>query len=346
MQNMNRKNIRIYAPLIIFFLLLFIYLMDIRNLHTAARSILVCLTYAVLAAETARLITAIARKKAPGIPNTAKRFGLIALYGLLAAFPVSYVEHVFTFYLGGYKSLNPWDTTFIAGLQIMCTLLVVCAYEGLYYMENWKLLFAESEKMKESNLFSQYNFLKNQIKPHFLFNSLNTLSSIIVTDPLKAERFVEEMSSVYRYLLKKNEKDLTTLQEELNFLDSYILLLKTRFEEALQVKIDVPPRYEDYLLPPLVLQLLIENAVKHNVVSREKPLTVDITVDTKNNLHICNNLQRKRSLETSEKTGLSNLMARYELLKMGHQLHIIEEDDFFKVIIPLIHDNIYAEFSA
>ncbi len=321
---------------------MFIYLMDIHSLSTAFRSMLVCCIYAILAAENARLITIFVRKKAPGISNSRKRIQLIIVCSVFNSLIISFAEQVTTFNLGGYKSLRIADYPFIVGLQLMCTLLVILAYEGLYYMENWKRLFTESEKMKESNLSSQYNFLKNQIKPHFLFNSLNTLSSIIVSDPVKAERYVEEMSTVYRYLLKKNEKDLATLTDELKFTDSYIMLLKVRFGEALLINIDVDDKYYDFLLPPLVLQLLIENAVKHNIVSKEKPLTITIKNDTANNLHLYNTLQKKNTNEFSEYTGLNNLRARYRLMGIDHRLCIREEATLFKVSIPLIEENVYA----
>jgi two-component system LytT family sensor kinase len=150
-----------------------------------------------------------------------------------------------------------------------------------------------------------------------------------------------EMSAVYRYLLSKKETELTVLRDELRFLNSYVLMLKTRFADSLQMKIAIDEKEFDYLLPPFVLQLLVENAVKHNIVSREMPLHVSITNDEKHNLIITNNIQRKRQPEPSEKTGLTNLITRYQLLKKEDQLCITDDGHTFKIVLPLIETSVY-----
>lgn len=339
---MYERKLRGYAPLFLFlFLLLFFYGMLIQDLASAVSSVLVSFFYAVTASEAGRFLVLFTRKKLPGNRNMIKRLRLMIVYGIPLLVLLAFGNHLLEQWVGIFKHLKAGDYAFILGLSILCCSLVIGVYEGLYYLSQWKMLVIESERLKKSNLDSQYQFLKDQIKPHFLFNSLNTLSALIATDPDRAELFVEEMAAVYRYLLKKNSKELTTFKEERIFLESYLLMLRTRFEESLIVHINVAEDKEHYLLPPFVLQILIENAVKHNIVSKDKPLTISIFTDDHDNLHVQNNLQQKTNPEPSDKTGLHNLVTRYQLLKKDRALQITADDGFFKVVIPLIQTNIY-----
>jgi LytS/YehU family sensor histidine kinase len=175
------------------------------------------------------------------------------------------------------------------------------------------------------------------VNPHFLFNSLNSLSSLIATDPGKAEEFVEEMSRVYRYLLKSNEEQLISLQKEIEFIESYNLLLKTRFGDGFLPEITVADDKSDCLLPPMTLQLLIENAVKHNIVDPDQPLVLKLYTE-RDKLIVSNNLQKKNKSVVSNKIGLSNIVSKYRLLNMP-EVEIQETETQFKVILPLIKNN-------
>lgn len=200
-------------------------------------------------------------------------------------------------------------------------------------------LLSRSEKEKAEllriNLYSQYDSLKQQVSPHFLFNSLNSLSSLISLDPPKAEMFVEEMSHVYRYLLQSNREELVPLQRELSFIQSYFHMLKTRFGEALQVYLTVEEEYYQSKIPPLTLQLLVENAVKHNEISTEKPLHIHISTNETGRLLVKNNLQKKLVALPSEKVGLANIMAKYRLLGYS-EVEVEENPNEFVVSLPLI----------
>ena len=140
----------------------------------------------------------------------------------------------------------------------------------------------------------EFENLKSQVNPHFLFNCFNTLSSLIQEDKKEAEKFLDELSKVYRYLLTNNEDGVSTVEKEVKFLESYYRLLKTRYGDGLHINIEIDKRYYPYLLPSLSLQLLVENAVKHNVVSRQKPLTIEVFTAAGNKLVVNNNLQRKQ----------------------------------------------------
>ncbi|UFH51920.1 sensor histidine kinase [Spirosoma sp. KNUC1025] len=178
--------------------------------------------------------------------------------------------------------------------------------------------------------------LQAQISPHFLFNSLNSLSALIADEPPKAEQFVDELSSVYRYVLQANDRELTSLAMEMKFINSYYHLLKTRYGQGISLKVSINPAYEDHLLPPLTLQLLIENAVKHNIVAQNTPLTIQIFTNNTGALVVRNNLQRKGANRlTSTKKGLQNINMKYKLLNQS-PLDIHESDISFDVIVPLI----------
>ena len=341
----REKQLRLLGPLLLFlFLLIFFYAMVIKSMPRAFQCMAIAFCYALFSWETSRLLTLKVQAFIPGIRQVRKRFRVIFLAGLPLSCIIAFFDHLVTIWIGFYKQIDIRDYSFIAGLHILCCSIVVAIYEGWYYLEQWKLLFVESEDLKKSNLKSQNKFLRDQIQPHFLFNSLNTLTALILTDAGKAVLFVEEMSTVYRYLLQKNQKELTTFKEERIFLNSYLLLLRTRFEDALCIEIRVDPAFDYYLLPPFVLQLLIENAVKHNIVSKDHPLHISIYTDNRCNLHIYNTLRPKLNPNVSEGTGLQNIISRYRLLKQDKGLKIATEDGLFKVILPLLKTSMYENF--
>lgn len=217
-------------------------------------------------------------------------------------------------------------------------LIFLTLWEATYIMDKRRESIAEKEILKQMSLQQEFEVLKSQVNPHFLFNCFNTLSSLITEDAAKAETFLDELSKVYRYLLRNNETGLSTLQNEIRFIRSYFGLLKTRHGEAVQFQVETDKRYDHYLVPSLSLQLLVENAVKHNMLSKNIPLTIDIFTTAGNKLVINNNLQRRTVKGPSNKIGLENIRSKYELLKQkGFQ--IMEDAKNFTVVLPLIWDN-------
>jgi two-component system, LytTR family, sensor kinase len=191
----------------------------------------------------------------------------------------------------------------------------------------------ENEKLKKENLQARLESLKQQISPHFLFNTLNTLSALSKEN--KVKEYVAEISNVYRYLLQYKENDMVTVSEELMFIDSYLYILRERFEEGLDVTINIRDSIQATLLPPLALQTLVENAVKHNIVSISKPLHIRI-YDTDQFIVVTNNLQSRQSLGyESSQSGLNNINQRYKLL-VNKEI-VIERTDFeFTIKLPLL----------
>jgi sensor histidine kinase YesM len=220
--------------------------------------------------------------------------------------------------------------------SIFCVIPIAAIFEGIYLYRHWKVTYYEAEELKKINLQTQLESLKEQVKPHFLFNSLNTLQGLVLEDEKqKAVSFIGNLSHVYRYLLHSNEQPLIPLERELEFVRAYIDLLKTRFENSLNLLIEIDPTLFDYHLPPLTLQMLVENAVKHNVVSSTRPLTIRIYSDLAHNLIILNNLQKKKTTMPSSKTGLMNISAKYRLLNQP-DIVIQQTDAYFQVIVPLM----------
>lgn len=191
------------------------------------------------------------------------------------------------------------------------------------------------QQLKQEKTEAQMRALQTQINPHFLFNSLNTLSSLIDESPPQAGDFVDELSTVYRYLLRSNDTELTTLAEELNFIHSYFHLLTTRYGTNVSLAIDVDEEHTDALIPPLTLQLLVENAVKHNVILAEQPLSIRIRTTAQKQLIIENTLQRRRIRVESNGVGLSNIAVKYRLMNQAEP-RVEEQDGWFRVTLPLL----------
>lgn len=209
------------------------------------------------------------------------------------------------------------------------------AYLGLYFFTQWKKSLIETENLKLESLHSQLHALQNQANPHFLFNSLNVLTTLIESNPKTAVSFVQRLADVYRYVLQKTEDHLVELREEINFINSYIFLQQNRFGNNLIAEIDVPDFFLDYYLPPYTLQILFENAIKHNIVSSEKPLLIKLFITGENTLVVENNLQPKISSPHSTGLGLKNIKNRYEILSSGN-IEIINDERTFKVVVPLL----------
>jgi len=220
-------------------------------------------------------------------------------------------------------------------LGAVVNLIFVGLWEAIYIIKKYKESLADIELIEQMGTLQEFENLKNQVNPHFLFNCFNTLSSLISIDKKQAEAFLDELSKVYRYLLRNNEDGVSTVENEVRFLHSYYSLLKTRYGDGLNLSIDIDKRYRPYLLPSLSLQLLVENAVKHNIVSKQQPLLLEIFTTAGNKLVVNNNLQKKQQKEKSTHIGLNNIRAKYKLMKQtGFQ--IVEGEKNFMVVLPLV----------
>ena len=217
---------------------------------------------------------------------------------------------------------------------IFCTIMIIAIYESVYFMNELKKSIEEKETLKRETLNAQLSALKTQVNPHFLFNNLNTLSAVIPEDPDLAVEFVQQMSKVYRHILDVKDDKTISLKEELDVLRAYGFLLQTRFGKNLDIDINVPEEKLKQRIVPFSLQLLMENAIKHNIVSSEKPLKISVFAEN-GQLLVSNNLQMKHQVNESTGIGLDNIRNRYKLLG-NKEVKVIDNGESFTVSIPLL----------
>jgi len=223
--------------------------------------------------------------------------------------------------------------TFIAVVLFLITFNGI--FMAINFFNEWKAAVLEAEMLKQEKLKSDYKVLQNQVDPHFLFNSFNVLISEINYDPKRAEQFTRELSNVYRYVLQSKNHELIPVEKEMTFIRSFIYLHQVRVEEALKFDFDIDEVALKKRILPLTLQILVENAIKHNVMNKNEVLSISIKSE-KDKLIIKNNLNPKKTLY-STKTGLENIQKRYELLKKeGFRIEVIEDE--FIVYVPLIEE--------
>ena len=204
------------------------------------------------------------------------------------------------------------------------------------FFKQWKSSMLKAEYYKQEKLKADYKVLQNQVNPHFLFNSLNVLISEIRHNPKTAETFTRKLSKVYRYVLQSKNHDLILLEKEVEFIRSFIYLHQVRVGDALKVSINVDSEAMQMRVPPLILQILVENTIKHNIINEEEPLSLTIETISNSILIVRNSLNLKQSFQ-STKTGLSNIKNRYKLLnKKGFKIEKKETE--FIVTVPLIDE--------
>lgn len=219
-------------------------------------------------------------------------------------------------------------------LFFMSAVIFNLIYFGAYYFSEWKSNFIRVERLQREQTEVRYEALRNQLNPHFLFNALTSLNSLIFENQQLASDFLQQLSKVYRYTLQHKNKETVSLKTELDFVQNYIALFKIRFEEAIIFNLEVSESDKEKGIPPVTLQMLIENAVKHNIISTTEPLT--ITIKSKDDyLIIENNINRKKQVESSNKQGLENLIALYKYLS-DNPVIINESEKLFEVRIPLV----------
>lgn len=214
--------------------------------------------------------------------------------------------------------------------------IIVVLFESFYYMHQLRKAERREEQLKRQNAESQLEILKNQVKPHFLFNSLNTVVSIIPDEPDKAIDYVQRLSKVYRYILEIKDKKLIPVHEELDCIKDYMYMLRIRFGNNLIFELDESNLDKTHHIVPLSLQLIIENAVKHNIISNKRPLKISISKGKNGSLIVSNNLQIKTQKMPSTGTGLSNIKERYQMLS-NKNVDVLQTHDKFIVSIPLLN---------
>ena len=268
-----------------------------------------------------------------------KKVNILVLFFTLSLLPVAIISAVTSYLIPGWLGFEVAETNMQFRLALAFTfrinLFLHTIHAIIYYNSRLKNSLLEAEKLKTLTVESQFEALRNQVKPHFLFNSFNVLSGLIYKDPALASEFIQQLSRVYRYLLYHQQEKLVSLKTELDYLDSYIFLLRIRFGDAFEVDKNI----DDYLLekfcvPPASVQLLLENAVKHNKTSKKDILKVNI-FEQDGFLVIRNNIQLKTNQEPSSGLGLHNIKMRYRHLA-NKNIVVKQDEHFFTVRLPLI----------
>lgn len=266
-----------------------------------------------------------------------KRFaiGMIVLmiYTVLASCAILVVHTEIVLGLNFYDVLQDQGWLNMLSLPVLITLFVALIIHGRNFLISWRQAAIDLERLKNKNLISQYESLKNQVNPHFLFNTLNALMSLVYSDQQKAVDFIRKFADVFRYALDHQFDQVVQLTTELKFIKSFIYLNKTRFGNNLHVHIVGMENVSlDHVIPPLTLQMLLENALKHNVVSNEENLTINIVIGN-NQIVFSNNLNPKPSEGDSSGVGLNNIHSRYTFLT-DNKIRVIKSDEKYEVRLP------------
>jgi LytS/YehU family sensor histidine kinase len=311
----------------------------------------ISLTFTVLYWITGRFVTIKLRRSLPEQHQTARR--IVSTLGILAVAVIlmSALAEPLVMNLFPQPGIPQPPLTYKVVMAYTLVVMVLAMYEGIFFFTKYKQSLLVQERLAKENMHSQLSVLKQQMNPHFLFNSLNTLVNIIPEDSRKATLFTQRLSAVYRRILEWRHKELITLEDEVQALQDYVFLMQTRFEDKLSVcwywgagtqvqcegeeqRVVVPVEYRVYQIVPLSVQLLVENAIKHNIISQEEPLRIDIKLSN-NRITVSNplNLRSGRNLDSTG-WGHQNLKARYEMVTEAEVL-IQQTKETYEVSLPV-----------
>ena len=292
--------------------------------------------YTLVLWEGTRLIFIRVTRRYPNLSDWRKRLKWILMLAIVFTAVSCSIVGVILNAIPNLGEHNPMPKPLAAyGASYIMLAMVGAIYESMRFFNLWKKVLVEKEQIERAHLSSQLEGLRNQVNPHFLFNSLNTLIYLIPEDTNKAVRFVQQLSKVYRYVLESRDNGLIPLREELEFLHAYIYLQHERFGDNLQVAIRIPDTRQNAAIVPLSLQMLFENAIKHNIISTEKPLRIEVFTEN-DHLVVRNNLQRKNQVMDSTGVGLQNIRDRYRML-VDKDVEVIVSQQFYTVLLPLAH---------
>ncbi|MEO1098083.1 MAG: histidine kinase [Bacteroidota bacterium] len=259
-------------------------------------------------------------------------FATLATFPLVAGFIYFEIYHLKVWL----NCITDPGAEFVANIiqGFVVTWLVIAIEILKTYYRSMRAMELEQVRIQKELMRSQYETLKNQVNPHFLFNNFSVLAALIHKDADLASDFVTQLSKLYRYILDNTNTEMISLSKELEILDSYIFLLKIRHEESIVIEQDIDLDIIKYVLPTLSMQMLIENAVKHNKFNKTKPLIIKIYNDADSSIVVQNENNPKEGFSSTTKIGLENIKSRYNL-KSTEQVVVYQSDDYFKVKLPI-----------
>ncbi|HUC82726.1 MAG TPA: histidine kinase [Flavisolibacter sp.] len=348
MIKVNDKWLRILLPLVPCCIITYFYLSGGKNISVTN---LIYVAMIVAICETVRYLVYKSRSWFGGKYTRTKRIATLFLAGCFSTSVIFIISKALRNYaaFGEFRMSSSYGsnvyvnntqlTVGVVGTSIFYSVFVFLAlffiYETVYHFARLRFTEKQRDKLEKEKLQAELQQLKGIVNPHFLFNNLNSLSSLISEDPAQAEAFLNEFTQVFRYLLRNNNTELSTVAEELKFIHSYYHLLQTRYGSSISLTVVVSELVQEQLLPPLTLQLLVENAVKHNRLQKEAPLLIEIFSEGEHTLVVRNNVSKREKAVESTGIGLHSINSRYQLL--GHPgLDITHTTEHFTVRIPLI----------
>lgn len=344
---MNRKSL-ITISWITFFIgtVIFVFFTPVKTFQNYLLTMLISALYSFTIAIGNGVVNDYLNKRYSWVEDTKKRtvLGVIStvIVNVILVFICNYINFIL-FQKGNVSEFFSGSMGFFNWFTINVALFISAVLHAKGFVEAWKSSTKQEvvqQKLIAKSANAQFESLKNQLDPHFLFNSLNVLSSLIDENPDQAQRFTASMSKIYRYVLEQKDKELVTVEEEINFAKTYCDLLKTRFEDSVSFDFNVNEKDLKSYVVPLSLQLLLENCIKHNFATSSKPLHIKIYSEN-GNLFIENNLQQREQVKESAGIGLSNIVQRYSLLTKQN-VFIEKSATFFKVKIPILTQKITA----
>lgn len=309
---------------------------------TAVQALLAIFLITLFCWEFSRILHPFVHKWWPGEALILKRK---ALFFLFSTFASSLFTGGLVFFFSAFVVNTAQGLSDAIKLTLTYTVLVNLLFHLVnaifYYMKQYNLKQVEAEELTRMNVQAQLQRMQSQVNPHFLFNNLNVLSGLVMKENEEANRFIESFSKVYHYVLTNQDRELIAVRKELEFLEPYFYLLKKRFPDSIQIKVDIPEDQKDKFIVPVALQMLVENAIKHNIASPGKPLQIVIAKNGGEELVVRNTLQPKISTEPSSKTGLKNIEERYAITT-GKTIKVEQNNQEFVVHLPLVTIEAYA----
>ncbi len=275
------------------------------------------------------------RKKYPNLSDSKQRIALLFIGIVITVIAVDFIGVSLVSLVADNIHFDIQERARSLVVIIALTIMTMAIYEAVYFFILLKKSIRDEEQAKQAIIQAELDTLKNQIQPHFFFNTLNTLRDIIDQNPKEdAKQFVDRLSGIYRFLLESGNANLISLEAELRFAKDYIHVQSERFGENLKLNWNVPETHVNRLIAPMSLQLLLENAIKHNIISRAKPLTIEINING-DYLEVSNKKQKKSTQLPSTKVGLKNIKKRYSLIS-DKSIKIVDDGQQFTVSLPLL----------
>ncbi|RNC85887.1 MAG: histidine kinase [Balneola sp.] len=282
------------------------------------------------------------RVKYPSLKDSVRRISLLFLCVLVTVTAVDFIGVSLVSFISENVDYNFQERIRSLIIVIVLNIMTMAIYEAVYFFILLKKSIREEEQAKQAIIQAELDVLRNQAQPHFFFNTLNTLRDIIDQNPKEdAKEFVDKLSDMYRFLLKSGNTNLIALKDELKFSKAYIHVQSERFGENLTLNWDIADELLDTMIVPMSLQLLLENAIKHNVISRAKPLEINISIED-DYLVVDNKIQKKSTQLPSTKVGLKNIKKRYALIS-DRSVEIVNNNHQFSVSLPLLKDSTIIE---